>query len=112
MSIKVFLEKYDEKIADPPLGVVEYVRELIERGGEYSLEEIKAVEGEDHYIICICGGNNGSPDWLGYFASLAALVWAFKQEGWKAWLIELRNNCLNDVHTAYFGIREIKKGKE
>ena len=65
------------------------------------LDGVVSVEDGDHYIAFICGGNNGSSDWATYFKSLTTIVNSLKD----AWLIEIKNDCCDDVHYALIGFR-------
>lgn len=110
MNIEGLLRKHGEK--GSPAGVyVEGVVNTALRNSGYTLLDSKAVKGSDHYVIELSGGNNGNPQWGRYFLTLEDIVSDFHERGWEVWLIELINNCPSDVHTVYFGIREIKKGK-
>lgn len=111
MNIEELLRKHGEE-GLPAGAYVERVVNTALRNSGYTLLDSKAVKGSDHYIIEISGGNNGNPQWARYFSVLEDIVSDLNERGWKVWLIELINDCPDDVHTAYFGIREIKKGKE
>lgn len=65
------------------------------------LDGVVSVKDGDHYIAFICGGNNGSSDWATYFKSLTTIVNSVK----KGWLIEIQNDCCDDVHYALIGFR-------
>lgn len=54
-----------------------------------------------HYIAFIFGGNNGSPNWFNYLRSLEWIVSSDKLDD--AWLINLKNDCSDDVHYALIG---------
>jgi len=65
------------------------------------LDGVVSVKDGDHYIAFICGGNNGSSDLETYFKSLTTIVNSVK----KGWLIEIKNDCCDDVHYALIGFR-------
>lgn len=81
----------------------------------YSIEDLAKIESENykgeksyHYIICLGGGNNGNANWNNYFKTLANIFneIEFKKANIKdLWLIKLDNDCLDDVHTIYIGIK-------
>ena len=65
------------------------------------LRGVVSVKDGDHYIAFICGGNNGCSDWATYFKCLTTIVNSVK----KGWLIEIENDCCDDVHYALIGFR-------
>lgn len=65
------------------------------------LDGVVSVKDGDHYIAFVTGGNNGSSDWATYFKSLTTIVNSMKD----AWLIEIKNDCCDDVHYALIGFR-------
>ena len=65
------------------------------------LHGVVSVDDGDHYIAFICGGNNGCSDWATYFKCLTTIVNSVK----KGWLIEIKNDCCDDVHYALIGFR-------
>lgn len=54
-----------------------------------------------HYIAFICGGNNGRSDWVTYFRCFEDIVKSDKLE--HAWLVEIKNDCCDDIHYALIG---------
>ena len=64
---------------------------------------------EGHYVVSFAGGNNGTNNWPGYLTQLIAVLNAFKTLGYDAWLIDLKNDCPDDVHIVRIGVRELKK---
>ena len=77
---------------------------------EKYLNKIKALELEkvdpreyedkgDHAIITIDGGFNGSGDWPLYLLQITRIV-----QELNAWVIELINDCLDDVWTLRIGV--------
>ena len=60
-------------------------------------------------VFTLCGGlNGGGPymKWTGYFQELSKFV-ADVSKKYHIWLIELKNDCLDDIFYAKFGIRDI-----
>ena len=57
-----------------------------------------------YYIVQIYGGLNGSGEWTDYFEDLTTMAKALETIG-HAWLIELENDCLDDVFTLTMGLR-------
>lgn len=66
-----------------------------------SLDGVVSVRDGDHYIAFVFGGNNGDSNWAAYFESLGRVVKKFRH----AWLIELENDCCDDVHYALIGFQ-------
>lgn len=66
-----------------------------------SLDGVVSVRDGDHYIAFISGGNNGHSNWRAYFESLMMIL----EECKDAWIIELDNDCCDDVHYALVGFR-------
>lgn len=54
-----------------------------------------------HYIAFVYGGNNGRSDWATYFRCFEDIVKSDKLE--HAWLVEIKNDCCDDVHAALIG---------
>lgn len=92
------------------------IRELIEHADpdsekdtdrKYKLLEISSVNGHD--IAQIVGGNNGYHDWVKYFKDLRDIIHVLGQAGFDAWLIQLDNDPLCDIHYAYIGFRKLRE---
>jgi len=66
----------------------------------------------DHNIALISGGNNGSPDWPKYLLDIHDIMEVLGQAGFDAWIIKLDNDCPDDVHYVYIGLRKIKPKAE
>ena len=64
-----------------------------------SLDGVVSVRDGDHYIAFVSGGNNGHSNWTGYLKCLSTIIGACKH----AWLIEVENDCCDDVHYALIG---------
>ena len=60
------------------------------------LDGVVSVRDGEHYIAFVSGGNNGWSNWEAYFQSLTMIVKECKD----AWLIEIKNDCCDDVHYA------------
>lgn len=68
--------------------------------GTLKISEVAKVEGEDYYIAKLHGGKNGSGVWNDY---LREILESFKSVHW--WMIELKNDCLDDVFDMTIGVR-------
>lgn len=53
----------------------------------------------DHVIITIYGGFNGNGDWITYLNQITTIIQALD-----AWVIDLINDCPDDVWTLRIGI--------
>jgi hypothetical protein len=53
-------------------------------------------------------GENGSGKWENYFAEMLGFVKNMKSKGYDIWLVDWKNDCLDDVSTVCFGLRENK----
>ena len=88
-----------------------------EKKGEYdkpTLELFGGLEDEPFYrdqygtlVADIGGGWNGNGTWDTYFGSLEKFVEELARKEVKAWLIQMENDCLDDVYTASFGLKTI-----
>ena len=110
-----FLEKNypDEKIGtiyakDHPVFL--RVRESLEAEGglpmnfPYTLMELASVG--DHYLAMFSGGNNGKPDWPAYLANFSKIMLQLERMGYKPWLVNVNNDCPDDIHYIIIGLRE------
>jgi hypothetical protein len=61
---------------------------------------------EDHYMALIAGGNNGNGKWTEYCQQLQNIFTVFKEEGYDAWLVNLENDCPDDIWYAYIAFRK------
>ena len=119
MTIKDLLSE-DEKIVKCndfyKRNILNYFEKFNEDYRVHNIEEIETViktglfkkEYHHHYIVELYGGDNGSGDWKKYFGILEKIFDKSKYQQTQIeniWLIELVNDCLDDVHTAYVGIR-------
>lgn len=68
--------------------------------GTLKITEIAKVEGEDYYIAKLHGGKNGGGVWNDY---LKEILETFKNVHW--WMIELKNDCLDDVFDMTIGVK-------
>ncbi len=59
-----------------------------------TLLDVAKVEGKDYYIAELQGGLNGSGKWIDYFNNLEKLL---KEYTGKAWLVDIENDCTDDV---------------
>ena len=68
--------------------------------------------GTDTFTLC--GGLNGGGNytkWTGYFEELSKFVIEVSKS-YDIWLIKLKNDCIDDVFYAEFGIQEISEDND
>ena len=65
--------------------------ELVEK--QLPLKLFKVEEKKDHFLVTVCGGNNGHHNWPQYLRNAALLM-----EGHDWWLVNIINDCPDDVH--------------
>lgn len=68
------------------------------------LEKVTPSKCEDkgnHVIITIHGGFNGRGDWSLYLLQITRIIQALD-----AWVIDLKNDCLDDVWTLRIGVHK------
>ena len=76
--------------------------EYLNKINELNLEKVSPREYEDkgdHAIITIDGGFNGSYDWPLYLLQITRIVQTLD-----AWVIDLVNDCPDDVWTLRIGV--------
>lgn len=79
---------------------------------EHTIQNIEKIRAgwfftKFYYIIELSSGDNGKNDWQKYFINLSKIFDKSKYERTlikNMWLIEICNNCLNDLHNIYIGI--------
>ena len=73
--------------------------ELVEK--QLPLKLFKVEEKEDHFLVTVCGGNNGHHNWPQYLRNAALLM-----EGHDWWLVNIINDCPDDVHDITIGVKK------
>ena len=60
----------------------------------------------DTYILSLSGGNNnGNGTWRGYLLQLISLLSYFHTHAYGAWIISIKNDCLDDTFYCEIGIQ-------
>ena len=59
----------------------------------------------DTTVLKFYGGLNGCGNWTNYFNDLGRLISYLESKDIHLWLIQIDNDCLDDVFTAYFGCK-------
>ena len=111
-NIDKFLEKYEE--VGVPCGVVSPIYLKMKKclnkcSDKYTLIAIREVSKENfetHYVIQLSSGNNKNARWLDYLLNLHELFLEIESDFGDNWLIELQNDCVDDVHYVYIGIKK------
>ena len=67
---------------------------------------------KSHYVLVLFGGLNGSGKWTNYFQTLINVFDKLDEKCEDCWLIELDNDCADDVYTAYVGVKIPENLKE
>ena len=61
-------------------------------------------EHDPYYIATIFGGDNGPANWPKYLNQFKKLVNELKKKFKMIWVIDLENDCLDDVYTLRIGV--------
>lgn len=67
------------------------------------LLDIAQVNNSKRYIAVLCGGLNGSGNWVDYFKDLERLL---KEYTGKAWVVDIENDCADDIFYVNLAITE------
>lgn len=102
------------------LGMPSSVSDAAEKGETDSLDLGKVYLAEydfegttkSHYVLVLFGGLNGSGKWTNYFQTLINVFDKLDEKCEDCWLIELDNDCADDVYTAYVGVKIPENLKE
>ena len=57
------------------------------------------------FRVMLCGGDNGPCRWTEYLLRLAIFMGRIKETFKNVWLIDIDNDCLDDVHYVTLGVR-------
>lgn len=70
----------------------------------YDMRRVEDNYGKDsHYVLQLTGGNNGTPDWPGYLRDILTFI-VRAGEDYDVWVIQLKNDCPDDVFDVYIGL--------
>lgn len=75
---------------------------ISENDSDIELRAMCIVKEGSHYVCSVYGGLNGGGKWTNYFSDLKTI---FEKLG-HAWLIEIENDCLDDLWSATFCFRK------
>ena len=79
------------------------VKKIIsENNSDIELRAMCMVKEGSHYVCSVYGGLNGGGKWINYLSDLKTI---FEKLG-HAWLIEIENDCLDDLWSATFCFRK------
>lgn len=59
-------------------------------------------EDDKYYIACYYGGLNGPGEWVNYLSDIKKLIEKLNS----AWIIDLKNDCIDDVFYLTIGFRK------
>lgn len=62
-------------------------------------------EDASHMTFTVCGGLNGQGRWDDYFRLLSAMTTEFMQHFSDVWVVELKNDCIDDIFYCTYGVR-------
>ena len=62
-------------------------------------------------VVDLSGGWNGNGTWDAYFGALKEFIERLTKKEIDAWLIQMENDCPDDMFTASIGLKENNKGK-
>lgn len=79
------------------------IKEMYKETSKITLLESEVDEYET-MTITLCGGLNGSGEWNNYFNDLARIFEELKEKGFDVWVINLENDCLDDIFYCKTGI--------
>lgn len=57
-------------------------------------------------VVSIGAGNNGNPDWDGYFNDISNLMNYYKDLGYSVTVLKIENDVLDDIYTCVLLLRE------
>ena len=101
----------DNEIYQKIKSCIANVKERAENNRLLSLDGVVECDRGSHYIAFVSGGANGRGDWVEYLGTFQAIIEGLKEDG-KAWLVELKNDCADDVHYALIGFRRLPSSKD
>ncbi len=78
------------------------VKIISENTSNIKLKAICKVKEHGHYVCSVYGGLNGGGKWTNYFTDFKTI---FEKLG-DAWLIDIENDCLDDLWSARFCFRK------
>lgn len=58
------------------------------------------------YVATVSGGNNGKANWRGYLIQLSYLLAYLDEQGYDAWIVNVKNDVLDDVFYAEIGFQK------
>lgn len=61
------------------------------------------------FRLMICGGRNGDSDWIAYMKEIVEVLERLKELFDDIWVIELDNDCLDDIFYLFAGARGARR---
>ena len=81
---------------------------LISALSHYTIGEIREViefDDSKHYVFRLDGGDNGNGNWGKYLEDLRKVVVELEEKFEKSWIVEMKNDCADDVHYVFVGVK-------
>ena len=110
--LDIFLRKFDEKgeIIDSNTELWNKIDDVITKSlATYGIQSIRKISDKTiqrhHFVIHLHGGDNGNGDWSDYLMQLKNIFVNLEEVFEKAWIIQIENDCLDDVHEVLIGVR-------
>ena len=108
--IDKLIEEFGEEsfVSEETSEIKNKLENILNENNNYMLTAIRKIEyseGDNHYIVQLDGGDNGNGEWSTYLYNLYSLISEFSKEFRKVWIIRINNDCSDDVHTVFLGIR-------
>lgn len=80
----------------------------------YLAEVVKDEPGDDlsneyqdkYNVVALYMGKNGGGQWEDYFMYMELFAKNMRNEGFRLWMIDWKNDCADDVSTIRFGFRK------
>ena len=108
--IDKLIEEFGEEsfVSEETSKIKNKLENILNEINNYTLTAIRKIEYSDddnHYIVQLDGGDNRNGEWSTYLYNLYHLISEFSKEFRKVWVIRIDNDCCDDVHTVFLGIR-------
>ena len=61
----------------------------------------------DHFVMLLAGGNNGTPAWSAYLSWINEILVRLGVCDALPWIMKIENDCADDVHYVYIGMKHL-----
>ncbi len=103
-------EKWAKDIREKVNSITNSVKTQKDKLGMFDVVEFK--KRDKYVVIRILGGLNGPGEWTNYMASITKLINKITEEYKRTWVVQLVNDCIDDVFTLDIGIGIQKEDKK